>query len=252
LIDTHYHLEAVQDPARAAQAIESHRVLTVAVTNLPTAYEAFRLRFRDYRFIRPALGLHPLLAARHANELPRFRDLLPTTSFIGEVGLDFSRKGSPTRDAQIQVFVAILKSIRGSRRFVTVHSRGAEAAVLDLLKREGVGPVVFHWYTGPLGTLDELLAAGHFCSINPAMVRSQRGRQIAARIPPERTLSETDGPYVTVRNGPATPIDVAVVVDHLAATWSAPREAVEKQLLGNLKGLLPSRGQSELGRPLDT
>lgn len=84
------------------------------------------------------------------------------------------------------------------------------------------------------------------------MVRSQKGRHVAARIPPERTLSETDGPYVTGRDGPATPVDVAAVVEYLAATWSAAREAVEERLLINLRSLLPSLGRTEPDKRLRT
>ncbi len=246
LIDTHYHLEAAENPARIADLIESNHVLTVAVTSLPSAYESIRTLFSRYRYIRPALGLHPLLAAQNAGEVQRFRALMQTTSFIGEIGLDFSRHGRSTRDEQLTVFAAILRSIQGARRFVSVHSRGAEGPVLDLVEHEQVGPVVFHWYSGPSGTLDELLAAGHYCSINPAMIGSAKGRLIVARIPPERALSETDGPYVMGRHGIATPIDVLTVVEYLASLWSVTQETVKKHLVTNFRSLLPSSSPQDV------
>lgn len=247
LIDSHYHLEAAANPTRVAESIESNRILTVAVTSLPRTYEAMRGRVSRYRYIRPALGLHPLLAAQNAKQLELFDTLKRTTSFIGEIGLDFSREGRSSRQGQIAVFRALLESVRGLNQFMTVHSRGAEAAVLDLVQQVRVGPVVFHWYSGPLGVLDELLAVGHYCSVNPAMIRSAKGRQIVARIPPARALTETDGPYVSGRSGAATPSDVALVVDYLSSVWSTSPQSVDHTVQVNFRRLLPSRSTSDRG-----
>ena len=241
LIDTHYHLEAAANPIRVAESIESNRILTVAVTSLPSTYESLRVHVGRYRYIRPALGLHPLLAAQNATQLEEFDALKRTTSFIGEVGLDFSREGRSSRQDQIAVFRALLESIRGLGHFLTVHSRGAEGVVLDLVQQVGVGPVVFHWYSGPLGTLDELLTLGHYCSVNPAMIRSAKGQQIVARIPPERVLTETDGPYVSGQGRAATPTDVALVVEYLSSVWSASPQKVDRMVQVNFRRLLPSR-----------
>lgn len=80
--------------------------------------------------------------------------------------------------------------------------------MLDLLGESGVGPAVFHWYSGPFKVLDALLEAGHYCSFNPAMVCSKRGQEIIRRVPRNRALAETDGPFVKVGRRRATPGDV--------------------------------------------
>lgn len=111
--------------------------------------------------------------------------------------------------------------------------------MLDLLEDTGVAPVVFHWYTGSLAQLDRLLALGHFCSVNPAMLRSTRGRATIERLPPDRVLAETDGPFVSVSGGPAVPADVAEVEAFLARQWGRAATEVRRQLQHNLRAAIP-------------
>ena len=59
-------------------------------------------------------------------------------------------------------------------------------------------------YTGPLGVVDDALAAGMSFSINPAMVSSAKGRALLARIPRDRVLLETDGPYTRRGSRPSS------------------------------------------------
>jgi TatD DNase family protein len=92
MLDSHCHLDLYPEPSAVADRAARAGVFTVAVTNLPSAFQTAYLHVAQYRKIRLALGLHPLLAEKHARERELFRGLLPKTS-IGEVGLDFSAQG---------------------------------------------------------------------------------------------------------------------------------------------------------------
>ena len=138
------------------------------------------------------------MAREHARELMRFQDLVDRTSYIGKIGLDFSRFGKATKETQIESLRFIFQSLRGKSKFITVHSRQAESAVMDILEEAERSPVVFHWYSGSVAPLERALAHGQFFSVNPAMLGSQKGRQLIARLPPEKVLTETDGPFVKV------------------------------------------------------
>ncbi len=204
MIDAHCHIDAYADPYETALLIERSRILTIAVTNLPSAFEAAYPHVRSLRSLRLAVGLHPLLAEAHARERAQFATCLKRTSYVGEVGLDFSAEGMATRDLQIESFQYVLGLVKQQPKFVTIHSRRAEAMVLDLVEAAGVRPVVFHWFSGPLKQLDRLLAQGHFCSVNPAMLRSRNGKSIIERLSPDRVLTETDGPFVAVSSRSST------------------------------------------------
>lgn len=60
--------------------------------------------------------------------------------------------------------------------------------------------------------LEQAVAQGCYFSLNPAMMRSANGRRIADLLPPDRVLTETDGPFVQVGGRQARPADVATVV----------------------------------------
>lgn len=235
LVDTHCHLDGYQDPLATAREAEREGVTTIAVTNLPSHFEAGLPHIRPFRRVRLALGLHPLAAASHEAELPAFRRLLDLTSYVGEVGLDSSKEGIRNRERQEASFREVLAALVGRRKFVTLHSRGAERRVLELLSEFGVGPVVFHWYSGPLTVLGEAATCGHFFSVNPAMVRSANGRRVIAAIPRDRLLTETDGPHVSVGNRPARPADVRAVTEYLSVCWGIAVPEVIRIIWANFR-----------------
>lgn len=236
--DAHCHLDLYEDPYEVAVSTERAQIATIAVTNLPSAYYAARPHMRPFRYLKLAVGLHPLLATEHtAQERRKFEQAFQETDFIGEVGLDFSRHGKSTKAQQIDSFRFVLELLRQTPKFVTLHSRQAEATVLELLDEYNIQPVVFHWYSGGLTVLDRIMEQGHFLSINHAMLRSKRGRQIVSRIPRIQLLTETDGPFIKVGHSPAVPENVTSICDQLASLWNQPAKSVEEQLAKNLQRL---------------
>ncbi len=194
MIDAHCHLDLYADPYQIARAIERERVLTIAVTNSPTAFE-------------------------HAYP-----------------------HGYSSREQQLESFRFVLQLMCTSPKFVSVHSRRAETAVLDLLEEAAATPVVFHWFTGSQAQLERLLHQGHYCSVNPAMVQSTRSKALIEQIPRDRLLTETDGPFVHIGPRPAQPIDVAQVERFIANLWMCSVEEVRTQVYMNMRAVIPREG----------
>lgn len=238
MLDAHCHLDRYPDALAVAREAELEGIITIGVTNLPSHFALGHAYLRNFRRVRLALGLHPLLAASHTKELAGFRKFVDETSYVGEVGLDHSREGQASRAEQEKSFRQVLAILSGRRKFLTLHSRGAESQVLELLAEHGLEQAVFHWYSGPLAVLDRIVAAGHFFSVNPAMVSSPRGRAVVGRIPPDRLLTETDGPHVRVGSRPAKPSDVRLVIEHLSRAWAAPVAEVESTIDLNFKRIV--------------
>jgi TatD DNase family protein len=239
MVDTHCHLDLYSDPSRIAADAEKAGVFTVFVTNLPSAFDAALPHARQFRKVRMALGLHPLTAESHSDrELDRFKQLVWKTSFIGEVGLDFSRDGLDTREKQLNSFRFVLRCLENQAKFVTIHSRQAESAVLDLLDELYRHPVVFHWYSGTPKNLDSAIDRGHFFSVNPSMLRGMKGRKLIARIPPERILTESDGPFISVGRRKVIPADVQLVERGLAEIWEMEPLVVRSIVAQNFQILM--------------
>lgn len=221
MIDAHCHIDLYPKPTEVAEKANRLNVLTVLVTNLPSAFEKSYSHVKQFPNIRLALGLHPLLAVQHNEEKKKFQSLVHKTSYIGEIGLDFSSAAYQTRDIQIESFKFVFNSIEKQPKFITIHSRRAESAVLDLLdETEYPFPVVFHWFSGSINILDKAINKGHYFSVNPAMTESSNGQKIINRIPPKQVLTESDGPFVKYKFRVIEPVDVIIVEKYLSTVWS--------------------------------
>lgn len=237
LVDTHCHLDQYPDPLKVAREAEAAGVKVIAVTALPSHFQAGQAPVSNLKHVRQALGLHPLMAEQHATELRLFDKLLGATSYVGEVGLDNSRHGRASYETQVRTFEYVLERLQGLRKFVSLHSRGAERAVLSLVDEYRVGPVVFHWFSGPLEIALDAASRGHFFSVNPAMVKTEKGKLLVRSIPRDRILAETDGPYVTIGSRAATPSDIERLQRDIAAIWGTTSEAVAEQIKSNFRSV---------------
>ena len=234
-VDTHCHLDLYPDPAKTLD--EAPETVVVVATELPSRYRLQAIRFRGDKRVRVALGLHPLRAATaSALEVGQFVRQLANTEYVGEVGLDFSLHGKNTKAAQLRVFDRLLAQPALRYKVVTVHSRGSEAVVIERLRSASV-TAILHWYTGPLGLIEEALAAGLYFSINPAMLRTEKGRKVIAAVPRHRALTESDGPFAKSHGRPAGPADMRLLVSELAGVWRSDPESARRQLYDNLANL---------------
>jgi TatD DNase family protein len=227
MIDTHCHIDLYDNPIAIAKASEKLGITTIGMTNLPSHFELGFKHLLSYKRVRLALGLHPLHAAFHEEELPRFIKNISYTSYIGEVGLDFSKEGIETKDIQYKSFTTILSALSGKRKILSLHSRGAESQVLNLLVSHSIKLAIFHWYSGPVPLIKKIAGAGFYFSINPAMIRSKSGQKIIQAIPQELVLTESDGPFVEVGGRAATPRDVTLVTNYLSQAWAIEASKVE-------------------------
>ncbi|MBI1830515.1 MAG: TatD family hydrolase [Planctomycetes bacterium] len=238
MLDSHCHLDRYEDPKAVAAEAADRAVFTIAMTNLPSHFRSGLPHVQELSQVRLAMGLHPLAAVDHLREKELFRESLRLSSFVGEVGLDFSREGRSTRDIQLASFRFVAECVASARKVVSLHSRGAESAVLDVLMEFNVPGAIFHWYSGPLGVIDKAIDRGHYFSVNPAMTRSENGKRIIARVPRERLLTETDGPYVRIDGAAAKPWDVVRVEEYLASLWAIPPLDVRARIWRNFRELL--------------
>lgn len=240
MIDFHCHLDLFDDPRQVAADCEKAGIYVLSVTTTPKAWPKTAELAKGKRYIRTALGLHPELAHERFNEVSLLERLLDETRYIGEIGLDGSHAHRSHADVQLKVFERILTSAqdRGGRIY-TIHSRGAADAVLTSLQKHRCGPTaVLHWFSGSKSELKSAIALDCWFSVGPAMLRSERGRALAAQMPRGRVLTETDGPLARSGKRPLTPADARVAAAELADLWSMTEAEAAAQIRQNLKELL--------------
>jgi TatD DNase family protein len=238
MIDTHCHIDLYDEPLEVAAAAEKLAIRTVAVTYLPSHFVLATENLAGFKHVRPSLGLHPLAVKDHEGELDLFARCVRSADYIGEVGLDFSGVNKASMAAQQTSFEIVVAHVKKSRKLVTVHSRGAEDAVLDALRTGDTGPVVFHWFSGSKRQLISLLDAGHRISMNTAMTATARWADLISYVPRSSVLTETDGPFVKIGRRPAVPADVERVMSWLATVWKLSLAEVSHQVSANLDRLM--------------
>ncbi len=241
LVDTHCHLDLYPNYAEVIAAVERDEIYTVAVTNTPSVFRACQRLTQSTRFIRTAVGLHPELVMQRFHELPLLMELLVETRYVGEIGLDFVTRDEADRTRQRHVFYAILDQCASlGGKILTIHSRRAATEVVDMIGNDYPGKVILHWFSGSIGELRTAITNGYYFSVNPAMIKSSKGRALITEIPQDRLLTETDGPFVEVDGQPCRPHDVALVTKYLATAWSVVPQAASDILYQNFRHLLMS------------
>jgi TatD DNase family protein len=238
LVDTHCHLDVYDDPAAAAAAAEAARVITLAVTNLPSHFPAVEKLARGMQYVKPALGLHPQNAFRCHYEMELMWTMLHQTRYIGEIGLDYATPAPADRQVQRFVLGRIVErcAVEGNK-ILSLHSRRAAADVIAAVGPAFPGKAILHWYSGSSRDLAKAVDHGFYFSVNPSMTRSKKRLEQIAAIPRDRVLTETDGPYIKVGRRAAEPADVALVLPALAGLWGVDTEEAGSIIRHNFEQL---------------
>lgn len=227
LIDTHAHLDEIEDIERAIEEAKSSGVIAIVAvgSDIPSNLKVLELAARHPSFIFPALGLHPwsLPEANVEEELLFLETHMKEAVAIGEVGLDYVKSlvRKVGKERQKEVFGAILDLARRSEKPVIIHSRYAWRDAFELTKSKKIRKAVFHWYTGPLNVLREALLEGYFFSCSPAVLYHEEHRRVAKETPLAKLLLETDSPVVYARGTPheftSRPSDTRRVLEAVAS-----------------------------------
>lgn len=237
MIDFHCHLDLYPDVRRVVDECVERGLYVLAVTTTPSAWNGTRSLVAGCDRIRVALGFHPQLASERKGELQLFDVLLSEARYVGEVGLDGGQEYAGSWSDQVLLFDYILsrcESVGG--RVMTIHSRRAVSEVLDRIERHpGAGLPILHWYSGGKKELARAIDLGCWFSVGPGMLSGEKGREIAARLPRDRVLTETDGPFASVNGKSALPWDVEQATKVLCELWGCDEEYVSNQLGKNLR-----------------
>jgi TatD DNase family protein len=197
MIDFHCHLDLYPAPHKVADECRHRGIYVLSVTTTPSAWDGTRALSNGSDRIRTAIGLHPQIAHERQRELALFDKILPETRYVGEIGLDGSPELQRHWDAQVAVFDHILSQCaQVGGRVMSIHSRRAAKAVLGRLEKSpGAGTPILHWFSGSMSQLERAISLGCWFSVGPAMLASEKGKALAARMPRERILTESDGPF---------------------------------------------------------
>jgi TatD DNase family protein len=247
LVDSHCHLDfpdfadELEGVVARAEAAGIGHIVTISTH---VARHAGVLAIAE-RFPRVycSVGTHPHQAHEEldvtAAELVR-RAAHPKVVAIGEAGLDYHYDYSP-RAAQEQGLRTHIAAARETGLPLVIHCREADAdmaRILEVETAQGAFPAVLHCFTGTRELALAGIALGLYVSFTGILTfkNSTELREIAAELPADRVLVETDAPYLAPgrfrgkRNEPAYVVETAKV---LAATRGATLDEISRQTTEN-------------------
>jgi len=228
LVDSHCHinfpelagnLEGIL--SRMAQA-GVHQALCVSVS-LETFPEVLALAER-FPNIYASVGVHPdhTEGKEPDEEGLVLASLNPRVVAIGETGLDYYRL-SGDLEWQRRRFRTHIRAARRARKPLIIHTREAAQDTVRLMREESAGEAggVMHCFTESWAVAEAALDQGFYISFSGIITFKNAGalREVAARVPLERILVETDSPYlapVPHRGKPNQPAYVRHVAETLA------------------------------------
>jgi TatD DNase family protein len=230
LIDSHCHLDMIDDPSAAVSDARADGVATVVSIGIDVASSGLAVGFAGrFEGVYATVGLHPheadALDDRALGELEALA-AQPRVVAIGECGLDYYRNLAP-QAAQRRAFSAQIELARRAGLPLMVHVRGAgEEAMAQLADEAADLTVIMHCFSLPQ-YVDECNERGYYASFAGNVTYKNAGdlRAAAARVREDRLLVETDAPYLSPvpnRGNPNAPAGVAHTAAALAEVrgWS--------------------------------
>ena len=250
LFDTHTHVNDEQFDNDVAEVIaraqqEGVGKMVVVGFDRPTIEKAIQL-IDTYEHIYGCIGWHPVDAIDMTDEdLAWIEDLAqhPKVVALGEMGLDYHWDKSP-KDIQQEVFRKQIRLAKKMKLPIVIHNREATADVISILKEEGAEEVggIMHCFSGSAETAIECIDLNFYISLGGPVTfkNAKKPKEVAAQIPLDKLLVETDCPYLAPhpfrgkRNEPAY---VKLVAEQIAEIKGIAFEDVARATTKNAEVL---------------
>ena len=262
LIDSHCHLdydglrEDLPDVLARAKGAGVGHVITIGTR--VRQFEQVRAIAEDHAMVSCTVGTHPHNADEEVDVDPakivRLADH-PLVVGIGEAGLDYVYDNA-TRENQHRVFRNHIAVARETGLPLVIHARGADEDVSAILQDEmgqGAFSAVLHCFTGGAELAWTGVELGLYVSFSGILTfkNSHDLRTLAAALPLDRLLVETDAPFlapVPHRGRPNEPSYVAHTAAVLAELRGLTTEEIASATTDNVLRLFPKLGSSWAGR----
>lgn len=240
LIDAHSHLSLYLykrfggSITPILKQIERNKILTLTNSLDLASYKMDMKITKRSKYVIPSFGIHPMNAYKYIDKIDLIKKLIGKNKIIGEIGLDYSIvKDKSKYPVQRKIFKLFLS--KSKDKIISVHSKGAEKDVLNLLKKYGNNKVILHWFSGDIVVLEEMVKEGYYFSITPKVKFSDKIKKIVQKIPLRQLLTETDNPggpesYMSKKG---MPVLIKDVINEIAKIKGKNSKLIEKIVQDN-------------------
>lgn len=246
--DTHAHLDDDKFAEDADEVIKSLGDAGVGMytnigSDVASSEKSIELA-EKYPFVYAAVGIHPEFAAETTeNDIDKIARLAahPKAVAIGEIGLDYYY-GAEEKEEQKKWFERQLSLAADLNMPFVIHDRDAHKDCMDILKKYDVRRVggIMHCFSGSAELAKEVVKLGMVIALGGSLTFKNNVKtvKVAAEIPLEHIVLETDSPYlapVPNRGKRNTPAYVKFVAKKIAEIKNIPLSEVERITTENAK-----------------
>ena len=199
LIDSHCHLNYLDDPDGAIERARQSGVTTCLCISVDEdGYAGVKALADTHEDVWATAGVHPDAAEGNLDWIEAELSQ-PRVVAVGETGLDYFHAEDPAVQArQREAFAHQLNLGAKHALPVIVHTRQAEVDTLDLLRAHAGAHGVLHCFTESWSMAKQALDMGFFISISGIVTfkNADNVREVAAQVPADRLLIESDAPFL--------------------------------------------------------
>ena len=246
LFDTHAHYDASRFDADREAVLSSLPGAGIGWVvdpgcDIPSSQKAVELA-RQFDHVYAAVGFQPEECGNYTSaDLEQIRALAlscPKVVAIGEIGLDYYWKENPPRELQQQCFRDHLTLAQELNLPVIVHDREAHQDSLAIVREFPEVRGVFHCYSGSLEDAKTLVKLGWSLSFTGVVTfkNARKALEVAAAIPADRIMLETDSPYLAPEPNRGKRNDsrnLVYIRDKIAALRGISPQELEEQTTRN-------------------
>lgn len=192
--------------------------------------------YPETKYLKFALGFHPQDVSLKDADFYDFMQLVNTTNYVGEIGLDFSRQSYISRNKQCMYFEQIVRVCAEKDKLMSVHLRRAEEEAISILKKYRPRRCIIHWFNGNGEQLQQLVDIGCYFSLNSNMVTNEKNKEKLYLIPKTRVLIESDGPFTKIDGKKYTFNNLIKIYELVARYYNEPD--IIKMVYANFRDIL--------------
>ena len=272
LVDVHAHMDHpaykddLDDVLERAKKVGVKAIIAQGVTH-EVNLKVLELA-KKHSVIKPALGLYPLDALNilefrkkdgelmEIESADEYKNITETSvddtlAFIeenkdkivaiGEVGMDFAYSESEEeRELQKDNFRKIISLAKKIKKPLIIHTRKAEAEVIDILDESKINPnlVVLHCFSGNKKKIKRAVELGYYFSIPTNIDRSEHFQMMISLVKLDHLLTETDSPYLAPNKAPRNePANIKLTIEKIAELKGMVAEEVANAIFMNYQRL---------------
>lgn len=244
MIDTHSHINMIEEIS-LDEVVQNAKENGVEKIIVPSAYpkdiDEIMSLLDKYENVYGMLGVHPTEVKDWTDDLTdKIKEYSkhPKIVAIGEIGLDYYWDKS-FNELQKEIFIKQIKLANELNLPISIHDREAHKDTFDILKEHNHGSkIVMHCFSGSVEFARECIKEGWYIALGGVVTfkNAVKMKEVAADIPLQKLLLETDAPYLTpvpYRGKENQPAHTKFVAEEIAKIRKITFEEVDKVTSAN-------------------